>query len=120
MIILFIFGLVIGAVAVIFALQNIDVITITFFSWHMTGSLALILILAIIVGIIITVLLLLPGSVANYFKYKSLEKENKKLEEELRKQKELTVFAKITPLDAEAVARIDHGSMAEGRDEQIS
>jgi uncharacterized integral membrane protein len=115
MIILFIFGLIIGAVAVIFALQNIDIITVTFFSWHMTGSLALILLLTIASGVIVTALLLLPGSIKNYFKYKALEKENKRLEEELRKQKELTVFAKITPIDAEVVSKIDHGSLDDGR-----
>jgi len=113
MIILFIIGLLLGAVSVIFALQNIDIITVTFFSWHLTGSLALILLLTIATGILITVLLVLPGSIRNYFRYKKLEKENRKLIEELRKQKELTVFAKITPIDQEAVASIDHGAMSD-------
>ena len=114
MIILFIIGLLLGAVSVIFALQNIDIITVTFFSWHLTGSLALILLLTITAGILVTILLVLPGSIRNYFRYKNLEKENKRLEEELRKQKELTIFAKIAPLDQEAIASIDHGSMSDG------
>ncbi len=114
MIILFIIGLLLGAISVIFALQNIDIITVTFFSWHLTGSLALILLLTIASGILITILLVLPGSVRNYFRYKKLEKENKNLAEELRKQKELTVFAKITPLDQEAISSIDHGAMSDG------
>jgi uncharacterized integral membrane protein len=111
MIILFIFGLLIGAIAVMFALQNIDIITVTFFTWHMTGSLALVLLLTISAGVVVTVLLLLPGSIKNYFKYKALLKENKKLEEELRKQKELTMFAKITPVDEGVITKIDHGSI---------
>ncbi len=113
MIILFIIGLLLGAVSVIFALQNIDIITVTFFSWHLTGSLALILLLTITAGILVTILLVLPGSITNYFRYKKLEKENKNLEEELRKQKELTIFAKITPIDQEAIASIDHGAMSD-------
>jgi uncharacterized integral membrane protein len=116
MIILFIIGLLLGAVAVIFALQNIDIVTVTFFSWHLTGSLALILLLTIASGILIVSLLVLPGSVVNYFRYKKLEKENKNLTEELRKQKELTIFAKITPIDQEAISSIDHGSISDPAD----
>jgi uncharacterized integral membrane protein len=111
MIILFIIGLLLGAVSVIFALQNIDIVTVTFFSWHLTGSLALILLLTIAAGILVPLLLILPSSVMNYFRYKKLEKENKKLVEDLRKQKELTIFAKTAPIDQEAISSIDHGAM---------
>jgi lipopolysaccharide assembly protein A len=111
MIILFIIGLILGAVTIIFALQNIEVITVTFFSWQLTGSLALILSLAVIAGIIITLLLLLPGSIENYFKYRNLKKENQKLEEELRKQKELTVFAKKVIPTEEDISKIEQGNI---------
>lgn len=111
MIIFFVIGLLLGVFAVIFALQNIAIITITFFSWQLTGSLALILLLAITSGILIAILLLLPEFVNNYFKYKNLQKENKKLEEELRKQKELTVFAKHTPPTEEEISKIEHGAI---------
>lgn len=97
MIILFIIGTLLGAVSVIFALQNVAIITVTFFSWQLTGSLAFILILAMASGAIVTTLLLLPESISNYFKFKSLEKESVDLREELRKQKELTAFAKHAP-----------------------
>jgi uncharacterized integral membrane protein len=92
-----IFGVLLGAVTVIFALQNIDVITVSFFTWQLTGSLALILMTAVAAGAVIALLLVLPESVKNYFKYKKLVRENAALAEELRKQKELTVFAKNTP-----------------------
>lgn len=110
MIILFVIGLLLGAVAVIFALQNIDIITVTFFSWHLTGSLALILLLAITSGVLIAILLLLPEFVNNYFRYKNLKKEKEGLEEELRKQKELTVFAKHTSPTEEDISKIEHGA----------
>lgn len=111
MIILFVVGLLLGVVSVIFALQNIAVITVTFFSWQLTGSLALILLLALTTGLLIAILILLPEFIKNYFKYKNLEKENKKLEEELRKQKELTVFAKNTPPTKEEISKIEHGEV---------
>ncbi len=111
MIILFILGLVLGAVSVIFALQNVAIITVSFFSWQITGSLALILSLALGAGLLIAILLILPESVANYFKYRKLLKENLNLAEELRKQKELTVFAKNTPATAEEISKIEHGAI---------
>jgi len=44
-------------------------------------------------------------------KYKNLKKENKDLAEELRKQKELTVFAKDTPPTKEEISRIENGAV---------
>ena len=111
MIILFILGLLLGAVSVIFTLENISVITVTFFSWHFTGSLALVLALAIASGILITCLLIVPETIKNYFMYKNLTKENARLEEELRKQKELTVFAKHTAATEEEISKIEHGAV---------
>lgn len=111
MIILFIVGLLLGVVSVIFALQNIAVVTISFFSWHLTGSLALILLLAITSGILIAILLLLPEFISNHFKHKSLRKDNKRLEEELRKQKELTIFDKNTPPTKEEILKIERGAV---------
>ncbi len=109
MIILFIVGLLLGAVSVIFALQNIAIITVNFFSWHFTGSLAFVLLLAITSGVLIAILLLLPEFIENYFKNKNLKKENKDLTEELRKQKELTVFTKHTSPTEEDISKIEHG-----------
>ena len=112
MAIFFILGLILGGVAVVFALQNIDVITVIFFGWHLTGSLSIILILTLMAGILVTLLILLPKSIGDYFKYKSLKKSIVKLEEELRKQKELTVFAKTTPPSPEDITKIEDGAIS--------
>ena len=100
MIILFIIGILLGAVAVVFALQNIAVITVTFFSWELTGSLALVLLITILSGMLIAIFLLLPQFIKSHFKFKNLQKEKEGLAEELRKQKELTVFSK-KPIEVE-------------------
>ena len=113
MLILFILGLLLGSVAVIFSLQNTAVIVVSFFSWTLTGSLALILLMAIGSGIIVTLLLLLPEFITNYFRYKALKKENTKLEEELRKQKQLTVFAHQTAPTMDQLEKIEHGAIEE-------
>ncbi len=114
MIILFVVGLLMGVVSVIFALQNVAIITVTFFSYQITGSLALILSLAMGTGALIVILLLLPESIRSYFKYKRLKKENERLEEDLRKQKELTVFAKNTPPTEEIISKIEKGAIEGG------
>jgi len=109
MIILFILGLLLGAVSVIFALQNVAIITVNFFSWQLTGSLALILSLAMFAGLLVATLLVVPESIKNYFRYRKLEKKNKDLEEELRKQKELLLFSKKVPPTPEEIAKIEEG-----------
>ena len=82
-----------------------------FFSSELTGSLALILLLAIASGVLITLFILLPEFISNHFKYRSLKKENEQLAEELRKQKELTVFAKNTPPTNEDISKIEQGAV---------
>jgi uncharacterized integral membrane protein len=111
MIILFILGLVLGACAVFFALQNVTIVTVTFFSWQMTGPLSIVLLLTILSGALIVLLLLLPESVNGYFRYRKLQKTNVKLEEELRKQKELTAFAKTTNPTPADISKIERGAI---------
>ena len=113
MIILFILGILLGAVAVIFSLQNTAIIVVSFFSWNLTGSLALVLLMAIGSGILITLLLLLPEFISNYFRYKEIKKENSKVEEELRKQKQLTVFAYQTSPTKVQLSKIENGEIEE-------
>lgn len=113
MILPLILGIILGGVAVIFALQNTTLITVTFFTWQLEGSLALILLLTVSMGITIALLMVLPESIRNYFRYKNLKKANEKLEEELRKQKELTIFAKKTPASPEELEKLDQGVIAD-------
>ncbi|HEY4509278.1 MAG TPA: LapA family protein [Candidatus Paceibacterota bacterium] len=111
MIILLILGILLGGAAVVFALQNTTAITVTFFAWQLGGSLSTIIILAILSGVVASLLIVLPESVSNYFRYRKLKKENVKLEELLRKQKELTVFAKDTPPDIKTIEKIENGAI---------
>ena len=83
MILFLILGVALGAVSIIFILQNVEPVTVSFFSYHLNGSLALILFLAMFSGIIATVLILLPGFVRDSFKVSRLKKQNKDLENEL-------------------------------------
>lgn len=107
-----ILGVVLGAAAVIFILQNVAIVDVAFFSWHFQGSLALVLLMTFLVGILITLLLVLPETIGHYFRFRTLQKENARLAEDLRKQKELTVFAKQTPATVEELDHIDRGAIA--------
>jgi uncharacterized integral membrane protein len=75
MIILFILGLLLGIGAVVFALQNTTVITVTFIHWQITGSLSLIILLAILCGVLASLLLFLPESMRSYARYRRSRKK---------------------------------------------
>jgi uncharacterized integral membrane protein len=93
MIISLILGVVLGAVAVIFVLQNTAVVTVNFITWHLTGSLALVLLATIITGIVITLLILLPGLIRDDFYLSALKKQKKEVDDELARTKQALVDA---------------------------
>ncbi len=98
-----ILGLVVGAISVVFALQNVFPVTVTFFAWDITGSLALIIAFSLLAGLLIAALLSIPEAVRSAFLILNLKKENKKLTEEiaqLRIQKETVV---VTPVETVVV-----------------
>ncbi len=87
MILLLIIGLFIGGAAVVFAFQNITTITVSFLSWQLEGTLAVIILLAIASGVLFGALVLLPGTIKKDFQISSLKKQNSKLEKELADKK---------------------------------
>ncbi len=85
-------GLLLGAAAIIFALQNISPVTVAFFDWQFEGSLALILMLAMGVGILVSFLLALPDMMKKSFHISRLKKDNNRLQEQvLHKEVEVEV-----------------------------
>lgn len=83
MIFFLILGVVLGAVSIIFILQNAVPVTVSFFAYQINGSLALVLFVALFAGIVITVLMLLPGFISDEFRVARLKRLNKDLEDEL-------------------------------------
>ena len=83
MIISLILGVVLGAALVVFVLQNVAIVTVTFISWQITGSLALVLLASIISGVIVTLLILLPSLIRNDFYLASLKREKRTVEDRL-------------------------------------
>lgn len=83
MIIFLILGLILGAAMVTFVLQNITPVSVSFLTWHLDGSLAVILFLAFGVGVLMTLLFLLPSFIRDEWQYRKLKKHTRAIEEEL-------------------------------------
>ena len=89
-----ILGVILGAAAVFFILQNTVLVTVSFLSWQFESSLAAVLFLTIICGGVITLLFLLPSVVRDSVYFSKLKRENRELDDELAKTK--TVLADVS------------------------
>ena len=98
-----IIGILLGSLSVLFVIQNIGVVTITFLDWQMTGSLALVLMLAIVCGIVMTLLVLLPSLIRGDFYLSSIKREKKQLEDELANTRKTLADVSVRPTHVDAV-----------------
>lgn len=98
-----IIGILLGALSVLFVIQNIGVVTITFLDWQMTGSLALVLLLAIVCGIVMTLLVLLPSLIRGDFYLSTIKRQKKELEDELASTKKTLATALTRPTHVDAI-----------------
>lgn len=74
--ILVIIALLIAIIAVIFALQNLAAVTVTFLFWSIHGSLALVLLVTLTSGVLISLLASMPGLIRGKW---TSSKEKKRL-----------------------------------------
>ena len=75
-------GFVLGAGALLFALQNNEIIALTFMGWQFTSSLAVVVLASLGMGILISILAMVPSALSNSFKIMGLKKQNKRLVQE--------------------------------------
>lgn len=83
MILSLILGFLLGAAALLFALQNTDVVALSFLGWQFESSLALLILIAFAAGIIVSLLVSIPSAVKDSLKIMSVKKENRRLEDAL-------------------------------------
>ena len=88
MIIFVILGILIGAVSIIFALQNVEPVTVLFFSYQLSGSLSLVLFLTLVGGMLVSALVLLPSFIRAEFRISTLKKQYKALQDEMAATRE--------------------------------
>ena len=104
--VLIIIALLIAIVAVIFALQNVTAITVTFLFWSFNGSLALVLLITLAVGVIISLLASAPGLVRGKWTTSNQKKKLSTLEAERNtfKQKAEEAEADVRTLEEQVAS----------------
>lgn len=83
MILSLILGFLLGAAALLFALQNTSVVALSFLGYSFESSLALLILMAFAAGIIVSLLVSIPSAVRDGLRIMGLKSENKKLRDQL-------------------------------------
>lgn len=84
----FIIGIIIGGGLVVFALQNLTPVMVTFFGWNLQGSIALIVVIAFLAGGLVTLLFSLSAAFTGMMNESRLKKHNAKLQKDLDDHKQ--------------------------------
>ncbi len=103
MIISLILGVILGAALVAFVLQNVAIVTVSFMTWQLTGSLALVLLVSIISGVVVTLLMILPCLIKDDFYLAAVKKQKKDVEDELTQTKQALAQANARISGAQTV-----------------
>ncbi len=83
MILSLILGFLLGAAALLFAIQNTAVVAVSFLGWQFESSLALLILMTFATGVVVSLLISIPSAVKDSFRIMSLKKENKELTDQL-------------------------------------
>ena len=78
-------GIILGGLSILFVLQNVAIVTVTFFSWQITASLAIVLFMAIISGILLTLIALLPSLIRDEMYTSVIKRQKRELEAQLQR-----------------------------------
>ena len=89
-----------AVMAVIFAVQNVEVVPISFLFWETGGSLALVLLLALVTGVVIGLLVTLPNRIKFSRQLSKRKKEIAGLEDTVQEQ-----ASRINALEEEAAVK---------------
>lgn len=99
MILSLILGFLLGAAALLFALQNTGVTALTFLGWQFESSLALLILIAFAAGALTALLVSLPSALRDGFRIMRLKRENKTLADEVsRLRSTVLVEEEVAPV----------------------
>ena len=79
-------AIILAVIAVVFALQNAEIIPVTFLFWDFLKPLALTILLTFAIGVMSALLFTIPGTFKRKRKISSLKKEIKSLQKEVESQ----------------------------------
>ena len=89
MLIPLIIGIILGVISVLFVLQNVAIVTVSFLSWTFSSSLALVLFGTLVSGVVVTLLMLLPNVIKDSMQMSGLKRRIKELEDEVIRHREI-------------------------------
>ena len=103
-----------AVMAVVFAVQNVEVVPISFLFWQTEGSLALVLLLALVTGVVIGLLVTLPTRIKFSRESSKKKKEIAGLEGTIQEQ-----AGRISALEGEAGAEEELEAPVEEQPEEV-
>jgi uncharacterized integral membrane protein len=104
---LFIIGIALGGAVVIFALQNLAPVMVTFLGWSFEGSIALIVLAALFSGVVISLLFSLSSFISGMMAQSKLKGHNEALRKDLDQHKEMLQQAHQKIVDIERVEKVE-------------
>jgi putative membrane protein len=96
-------GIILGAVTVLFALQNVALITVTFLTWQISAPLAFVLLTTLASGIIVTLLMLIPSLVRDDIYMRALKKQKREVEDDFAAYRTAHPEVIVTPAPTKVV-----------------
>ena len=103
MLLALIIGIVLGAAALLFIIQNTAIVSLTFVYWQFQSSIAVLVLLAILVGVVLMALMFLPGAIGDGFRMRKLRKHNEALAREAALQRQAADDANARLVAAETL-----------------
>ncbi len=97
MIFFVILGIALGIISVVFVAQNTEMVTVSFLNWQFDGSLAVVLLLTLASGAVMTLLILMPSFIKDAFVLSSVKRKKNALEKELATTQETLRDATARP-----------------------
>jgi uncharacterized integral membrane protein len=79
----FVIGFLVAGVTIFFAFQNNEMVVVRFFENELTGSLALIIITSMLIGILIGIIIFIPRVISGNWQARKLRRENDQLKKRL-------------------------------------
>jgi len=94
-------AIIVAILAVVFALQNAVPITVSFLTWRFESSLALVLLITLALGILMSLLVSVPSMIKRRKMISSQKKEIQELEKSLPRESEREEEGKIESEESE-------------------
>lgn len=102
-----ILGFALGAGALVFALQNNEVVALTFLNWQFESSLALVFLLSVGAGLMLGILISLPSIISRSLTIMALRRDRKGLADEASTLRERSQAAEAELVAHQSPKRMD-------------